>query len=101
MAKETDRFPLSELAKALREDLDKMQADLAKDNKEAALFLDSAEIEVTVGFEKSATAEAGVKVSVFGFGAKGGTKGEIGSQTGHRLKLILKPDTKVGVASHG
>jgi hypothetical protein len=76
---------LSDAIAALRAEL--VTAMAAGQAEQLHFELGPVELEFTVDVRKEGEADAGIRWGVVSFGAKG----SIGSDSGHRLKLVLQP----------
>ena len=85
---------------ALRGELDQAQENLRSAGKQPLMDVEASEIEVLVTISRTSEASGGLKFSVLGVGIGGNVKGGEGTQTAHRIKLVLKPSVgrRIGAA---
>jgi len=89
---------LSSLVAALRSEIDAMQANLAQSGRDALLSIETAEVEISFGVERSGSAKGGFSLKVFDIGFEAGADNGWNNLAQHKLKLTLRADPDIGVA---
>jgi hypothetical protein len=90
-ADDSSGFGLPEVLAALRRDLDAASAVFAAGDREPLLFVQGAEVELTVAVERASTGKGELSFRVFGIGVGGGGERSKSQANTHTIKLILQP----------
>ncbi len=99
-ARETS-LGLAELGAMLRTEIEAMRENLEGGDLDPLLYLDSAELTMTVSVEDAAETKSGFAFRVFGVGLDLGAAETEKLAAGNTLKLVLKTSGDVAVAVAG